>query len=91
MSCNGWTNHETWLVNVWLGDDVVATVSDVCGDDPDIATLADWLREYVEEMAGNGNASLMTDLLNSAISAVNWNELARSWIEDYQEACDFVG
>ena len=24
MSFNGWANKETWLVNVWLGDDLQA-------------------------------------------------------------------
>lgn len=85
MSYNGWTNHETWLVNLWLGDNSHETVAEICGDDPDIATLADWLKEYVEEMAEpvTKSASLVSDLMGSAMGAVNWNEIARCWIEDY--------
>jgi hypothetical protein len=28
MSYNGWSNKETWLVNVWLGEDVTKLAFD---------------------------------------------------------------
>lgn len=95
---NGWTNYETWLVNLWMDND--------CGEQEFFRerakeiydgprnvyrdhltrkadaglTFADWLKDYWEEhrpeLAGAYN-----DLLTGALSAVNWDEIARHYID----------
>jgi len=45
--------------------------------------LADRLREYVEEMNPlTDEATLFTDLLNAAISEINWHEIAETFLDD---------
>lgn len=48
--------------------------------------LADRLKDQWEE--GNplsGQASAYSDLLNAALSEVNWDEIARNMLEEYEE------
>jgi hypothetical protein len=40
--------------------------------------LADWLKEYVEESAPDLGASMFADLLNAALSDVDWAEIAEN-------------
>lgn len=52
---NGWSNYETWLVNLWLnseptGYELVCAAS-AASEDGD-ADGAGWLREQVEEGLG---------------------------------------
>ena len=81
MSYNGWTNHETWLVNVWLGD----TLNDMQEEGQEISP--DYIRDLVQEIANDGAEKLqgfILDMLNSALSSVNWNELAEHYKEEDQ-------
>lgn len=45
-------------------------------------TLADRLKETVEEFAPDLGASMFADLLNAALSEVNWDEIARNILEE---------
>lgn len=62
---NGWTNRETWLVNVWY--------------DPqsrqDVENIRDMLEEQYDAMP-NGP---LKDMVN--LSAVDWNELLEHFDE----------
>ena len=56
---NGWTNRETWLVNLWY--------------EPTTKNDLDFIREDLEnkvEEIGNG---IIQDMIN--LSAINWCEL----------------
>ncbi len=51
--------------------------------DAAVRDVAEWLKEECEE--GNplaDSASMYTDLLGAALSEVNWDEIARNWLED---------
>lgn len=95
---NGWSNYETWTVSLWLGNDEAThnywtdaahrSIRDseanrymTKREAAEIA-LADRLKDEVN--AGNRvqGASLYADLLNAALSEVNWHEIAKSMIED---------
>ena len=70
---NGWTNKETWAVSLWLTNDKAtheAAVT-VAKDGPEA------LREFVEEMVLGEDppANLATDLLETALAWVDWEEL----------------
>lgn len=86
MSCNGWTNHATWLVNVWTdGDDEIVRI---CRKSNGYAFLrGEELKEYVETyvLDDDPTSELMSglgkDLLLSALSDVNWREL----VEHYED------
>lgn len=52
-------------------------------------TLADRLKNELEESKPELGASMWSDLLNAALSEVNWNEIAGNWlaeIDGYEEA-----
>ena len=59
MSYNGWTNRETWLVNVWFNPE----------SKEDVQYAKDVLEEQYDAME-NG---VLKDMLN--MSAINWDEL----------------
>ena len=71
-SYNGWTNRETWLVNIWFMDNLYEELKgiDSQGD------RAHYIKNYVEEHVYNSDIpdSFINDLID--ISQVNWHELA---------------
>ena len=77
---NGWTNYETWLVNLWLTND-----QDTDQEAREVAAfgadaLSDWVEELVLESVPP--SSLASDLLSAALGWVEWYEIAESLIEE---------
>lgn len=95
---NGWQNYETWLVNLWLSNDSGTYVywRDLAreawqhAEATDVLTrelvarsgLAARLKDEIEEHSPCPNADLYSDLLNSALSEVDWREVAQHFLED---------
>lgn len=108
----GWTNHETWVVNLWLSNEeplyrhtghlIEQARADALEELTDLAEEYDWqnttadqknhannkageaLKGYVEELIEQdypnyGSGTMLTDLINSAMSSVNWFEIAEGW------------
>lgn len=77
---NGWTNHETWAVNLWLTNDELSyeTLRAIARDDTNPSTrayaAAQNLKDYVESLAVDAcrDAGMFADLLQSALDAVDW-------------------
>lgn len=78
---NGWTNYETWAVQLWLS----ATPEHYdasCGisrafDSP--RERAEALERWVHaELAAADSVSLCRDLLDSSLSHVDWLEITES-------------
>ena len=83
---NGWTNYETWLANVWLGEaDFTSelasqrnlTLGDVAQN---IESMIELMTDETREQAHG----LGADLMQAAISAININELARAYFSDLE-------
>ena len=82
---NGWSNRETWLASLWLTNDQGSynlLLEAIRAGDSDFAR-ADWLESQLREQLAEeaGNASMWSDLLNTAFHRINWVEV----IENNQE------
>ena len=91
---NGWTNYETWVVKLWMDNDqgtydyfreIVTLLPDVRPGVAKLTALVDWLKEHHEEQVPDLEG-FAADLLNAAMSEVNWHEIAASLIDDMVEA-----
>jgi hypothetical protein len=51
-------------------------------EDAAACQLADEIREYIEEQNPITDASVFADLLNAALSEVNWSEVARHYLAE---------
>ena len=89
---NGWNNYETWAVNLWISNDegserYWADAAAEALEDEDSAedaayTLSKSLENaHLEEMP-ELPSSLYSDLLTSALQAVDWYEIAEHMIAD---------
>jgi hypothetical protein len=74
MSYNGWTNKETWLVNLWLGDMLQADLE--YGQEIDASYVETLVDEMASDALEDGANGFITDLLNCAIGEINYHEIA---------------
>ena len=92
---NGWTNYETWCVNLWIDNDEYLSgefaewareeldeaTEDDDGPKPSAAyNLGVRIKDYVEECQPEVTG-MFADLLTSALQAVNWMEIAEHYID----------
>ena len=77
---NGWTNYETWLVNLEMGfiDDLHAFEARNLDD------LIVELRDYAEHVLESDNI-LATNFANIILSKVDWREIAEAVLEQSME------
>lgn len=90
---NGWTNRETWLVNLWLTNDGDAWLTEMTDDaiagcdgdrDDAIYTLSQTLEQQHDDALADipGLSGVFSDLLTGALARVNWREIAEHCIDD---------
>lgn len=98
---NGWTNYETWNIKLWMDNEantqeywrdrainwLSISIADNVFTKEERATLdlADEIRDEFNEGMPDLGCSTYADLLNGAMSEVNWYEIAKSLIEDNKE------
>ena len=72
MAYNGWSNRETWLVNLWFGDNFTSDTED------GITITADYIREtveqYIEYKIGADWSDFIIDMMD--LGAIDYAELA---------------
>lgn len=75
---NGWTNKETWLVNLWLGDMFQSM------QDEGEQITADLIEQTVDELVdeSKNSSGFVVDLLNCALGEINYDELAKFYAEE---------
>jgi len=69
---NGWTNKETWLVNLWLGDYFQQELAD--GYEITSAHIKDTINNMLADSPELWG--LFSDLLNCAVGEINCYEIA---------------
>lgn len=80
---NGWTNKETWLVNLWFESDLYTYLQE--SGIRDVYDAAEYLESTVEEFMPE-LSGLEADLFNCAFCAINWRELAECYLADIANA-----
>lgn len=79
---NGWTNYETWVVNLWIGESQDFW-DDITSNGDSVADVANMLKDYhIDDNPLADGANVYTDLLGGALSSVNWHEIAQHFIDD---------
>lgn len=102
MSYQGWANHATWCVNLWISNEESSYLElkamadeakdnnrtsddDECDDydkEECVRELADAIKQWIEDSLPIDTADLCADLLTSALSDVDWAEIAEAALED---------
>ena len=94
---NGWTNKETWLVNVWLNNDYdlykhyISTLTEIVEKQSNVLytnrLVIDELKEIVWEIYREEHREfgLINDLIETSLNNVDWSRLAEHYIEEIQE------
>ena len=97
LGYNGWTNWETWIVNVWMDNDqkLYEYYREVAREevlkDKESATykLSTTLRKQFDEWAPELEG-LYLDLLNGAMREINWYEVAQHLVEAVEEEENYI-
>jgi hypothetical protein len=80
---NGWPNHETWLVHLWLTNDPATDT--VCRQlvgavEQTVGEAAEALKSLLEEESPLADqAGMYADLLTAALARVDWRAIAAHW------------
>jgi hypothetical protein len=91
---NGWTNYETWCVNLWIDNEQGtqeewAENARECLKDADfdkdaaLSNLADMLKDTIEDNAPILDG-VFSDLLRAALGSVDWREIAQNMLSDIE-------
>ena len=84
---NGWSNYETWNVALWVDNDQGAYEHrcEMARRARSPHALASNVKEWVEDMAPDLGTTMFADLLNAALSEVDWYEIAENWYAEAHE------
>lgn len=84
---NGWSNRETWAVNLWLTNDesLYSQLLAAIELQESASIKAEWLAERVQEQLDwfleDQDASLWVDMLRGSFYRVDWVEIMRANLE----------
>ena len=89
-SYNGWSNRETWVINLWLDNNEHDSkyLYDLANDGRALYDQAKELEEFITEAwqdiveLQKIEASMWADLMNTAIWAVDWREIIEAHHDD---------
>jgi hypothetical protein len=84
---NGWSNYETWRMNLEMfGDstpeDMGVYITDIAERDEYINALANGLESLACELIEEQATGFALDLANSFLARVDWTEIAEHMVDD---------
>ena len=80
---NGWENYFTWAININMNDGHnVAFWQDRARHLDDVQDLADEIKDYYTGNTPLTQSGVYTDLLDGALTSVDWLELAARIMDD---------
>ena len=83
---NGWRNWETWNCNLWFDDyfaDDAANMYAMSEDENEaIMLLGSYIEEVVTESMVVDDSGLAADIINQALQAIDFREIAEHYISD---------
>lgn len=85
---NGYTNYETWCLNLWLNNDenTYETITRIANMKLDIYDRVQILKDLIqEENPLRDNNSIYSDLLMSALQSIDYYEIIRANETDQEE------
>ena len=86
MSYNRYTNYETWLVCLWIDNDYFLQkeaqriASRYNTHEQEIGNCAQAFKDWITEMLPDLGGCLAQDLMNAALSEVDWKEVSEQFI-----------
>jgi hypothetical protein len=94
---NGWSNYETWVTKLWIDNDYSTYTHfrnearrydhEIQGDQ---YKFGEHIKDDFEEANPLGDeASVFSDLMSSALSEVDWYEIAGSIMDEVKEEDDY--
>lgn len=83
---NGWSNYETWNVKMWLDNESGSQddMYQLAKRATDKGKLSQAIKDYVLEFQPDLGSNMFADLLNAAISEIDWYEIAEAYLNDYE-------
>lgn len=74
---NGWTNHETWLVNLWMTGDqsYYEQLCEIVSSEDTLDDQAEALEDFIRCEYDGESSSIWADLINDSLDEVNWYEI----------------
>jgi hypothetical protein len=74
---NGWKNRETWLINLWFGDDEYLKEQVQERDEHGaVKFLENYIDEYMEEFSAKG---FIGDLMSGAVARIDFYDIVKTW------------
>ena len=74
---NGWSNYETWCVNLWMTGDqgYYELLCEIMSSHSDLSDQAEALEDWTRFEYDGEYSSLWADLICSALDRVDWYEI----------------
>ena len=76
---NGWTNRETWMVNLWLTNDesCYEALYSILKDFDHYDQPYD-IQQYIHWIIDTVDTTMTSDLLETCLRRLNWQEIAEN-------------
>ena len=91
---NGYTNYETWNIKLWIDNDQGSQeywadfTAECLAESDDESDAVDMVRDALQQQHEDALPELTgfaADLLNAAMSEVNWREIAQDLVNEAKE------